>query len=93
MTLLIDQAELNSLPITVDPDIHSGAPVFEGTRVPVDALLSNLEDGLSLDEFLDNFPTVSREQAIQVLEFSKRTLSRLGEKEPQMNTDGHRLAD
>jgi uncharacterized protein (DUF433 family) len=45
--------------------------------MPVDALLSNLEAGLTLDEFLDNFPTVTREQALQVLEFSKTTLLKL----------------
>ena len=55
----------------------SGAPVFSGTRVPIDALINNLEAGLTLDEFLDNFPTVTREQALQVLEFSKSTLLRL----------------
>jgi uncharacterized protein (DUF433 family) len=62
------------LPITIDPDILSGAPVFRGTRVPVDALLGNLEAGLTLDEFLENFPTVTREQAVSVLEFSRATL-------------------
>ena len=59
------------------PEIVSGTPVFRGTRVPVEALISNLEAGLSLDEFLNNFPTVTREQALQVLEFSKCTLLKL----------------
>ncbi len=77
MTLLIEQKELEQLPITIDPDLVSGAPVFRGTRVPVEALISNLEAGLTLDEFLENFPTVTREQALQVLEFSKNTLLRL----------------
>ena len=77
MPLVIDQKDLDLLPITIDPEIVSGAPVFRGTRVPVDALISNLEAGLTLDEFLDNFPTVAREQALQVLEFSKNTLLRL----------------
>lgn len=54
------------IPITVDREIMSGTPVFSGTRVPVSALLENLEAGVSLDEFLENFPTVSREQAVQV---------------------------
>ena len=76
--LTLDDEQLARLPITVDPEILSGAPVFRGTRVPVAALLDNFAAGLSLDEFLDNFPTVSREQALQVLEFSKNTLSRLG---------------
>ncbi len=61
----------------MDPEILSGTPVFKGTRVPVEALLTNLEDGLSLDEFLENFPTVRREQALQVLEFSKDILLKL----------------
>ncbi|MBI3246004.1 MAG: DUF433 domain-containing protein [Deltaproteobacteria bacterium] len=71
MTLVIEQKELDLLPITIDPDVVSGTPVFRGTRVPVEALISNLETGLTLDEFLENFPTVAREQALQVLEFLK----------------------
>ena len=77
MTLVLDNKEIESLPITVDPEIVSGTPVFTGTRVPIDALITNLEAGLTLDEFLDNFPSVTREQALQVLEFSKSTLLRL----------------
>ena len=77
MTIVLDEKEIESLPITVDPEIVSGTPVFTGTRVPIDALITNLEAGLTLDEFLDNFPSVTREQAIQVLEFSKSTLLRL----------------
>ncbi len=71
--LTLDEEQIARLPITVDPEIMSGAPVFKGTRVPVAALLDNLAAGLTLDDFLDNFPTVAREQAIQVLEFSKDT--------------------
>jgi uncharacterized protein (DUF433 family) len=77
MNLVIDEKELKFLPLTIDPDIVSGTPVFKGTRVPVESLLTNLEAGLSLDEFLQNFPTVTRQQAIQVLEFSKPTLLKL----------------
>ena len=77
MPLVIDQRDLDRLPITIDPQIVSGTPVFQGTRVPVEALIDNLEAGLSLDEFLNNFPTVTREQALQVLEFSKNTLLKL----------------
>lgn len=62
------------LPVTIDPDIVSGAPVFKGAHVPVEALLTNLEAGLSLGKFLENFLTVTRQQAIQVLKFSKSTL-------------------
>ena len=77
MTLVLDEKEIESLPITIDPEIVSGPPVFRGTRVPIDALINNLEAGLTLDEFLDNFPTVTREQALQLLEFSRSTLQRL----------------
>ena len=77
MPLVIEQKDLDRLPITVDPKIVSGTPVFQGTRVPVDALINNLEAGLSLNEFHNNFPTVTREQALQVLEFSKSTLLKL----------------
>lgn len=77
MPLFIEENEIASLQITVDPNILGGTPVFRGTRVPVDALLNNLEAGVSLDEFLQNFPTVSREQAIEVIEFSRATLHRI----------------
>lgn len=74
MNLVIEEEAVERLPITVDPEIMSGAPVFAGTRVPVDALLNNLADDVSLDEFLENFPTVSREQALAILSFSTDTL-------------------
>ena len=54
--------------ITIDPEIHSGTPVFTGTRVPVKTLFDHLEAGDSLDVFLDDFPSVSRELAVAVLE-------------------------
>ena len=63
-----------NLPIEIDPEIMSGAPVFRGTRVPVQSLFEYLEDNLSLEEFLDCFPTVQREDAIAVLEHSKSEL-------------------
>jgi uncharacterized protein (DUF433 family) len=63
-----------NLPIEVDPEIMSGAPVFRGTRVPVQSLFEYLEDDMSLDEFLDCFPTVRREDAVAVLEHSKSEL-------------------
>jgi uncharacterized protein (DUF433 family) len=56
--------------VTIDPEIMSGAPFFAGTRVPVRNLLDYLEGGDSLDEFLEDFPGVSREQAIAFLEQS-----------------------
>jgi uncharacterized protein (DUF433 family) len=78
MSLIIEEAAVEHLPISVNPEVMSGTPVFEGTRVPVDALLNNLEAGASLDEFLENFPTVTREQAVAVLHFSHETLKKLG---------------
>ena len=60
------------LPIWVDAERLSGAPCFKGTRVPVESLFANLERGLSLAEYLDCFPEVSREQAVAVLEFACR---------------------
>ena len=59
-----------TLPIEVDPEIMSGAPVFLGSRVPVQSLFEYVEDGLSLDKFLECFPTVRREDALVVLEHS-----------------------
>ena len=60
--------------ISRSPDIMSGAPVFAGTRVPVQSLLDYLADGHPLDEFLEDFPTVSREQACELLDRLKETL-------------------
>ena len=62
------------VPITADPEILSGTPIFAGTRVPISAMLENLEAGVSLNEFLENFPTVTREQAVRVLEHFRATL-------------------
>ena len=59
-------------PLITRSDDHAwGAPVFAGTRVPVDTLFEYLETGETLDEFLRQFPTVSREQAVAVLEMSR----------------------
>lgn len=57
-----------------DPDILGGAPVFVGTRVPVQNLIDCLEAGDSLEEFLDSFPTVTREQAVAALEIAREAL-------------------
>lgn len=57
-----------------DPDIMGGTPVFAGTRVPFQTLLDYLEAGDPLAEFLEDFPTVSREQAVQALEQAKDAL-------------------
>lgn len=58
-----------------DPDILGGTPVFVGTRVPVRNLLDYLEAGDSLLEFLEDFPSVTREQAVAALELAKQLLS------------------
>ena len=57
-----------------DPEILGGIPVFVGTRVPVQNLIDCLEAGDSLDEFLDSFPTVTREQAVAALEIAREAL-------------------
>jgi uncharacterized protein (DUF433 family) len=57
--------------ITRDPEILGGTPVFRGTRVPFQALLDYIEGGQTLDEFLDDFPTVTREAAVHSLEHAK----------------------
>src|SRR5436190_1476674 len=57
-----------------DPEIVSGTPVFVGTRVPVQALLDYIEGGETLDEFLDDFPSVTHEQAVAFLEAAGRAL-------------------
>lgn len=55
-------------------EILGGTPVFRGTRVPVKTLIDYLEGGDTLDEFLDDFPTVRREQALKVLELAKQLI-------------------
>jgi uncharacterized protein (DUF433 family) len=60
--------------VHADAEILGGTPVFVGTRVPVQTLLTYLEKGETLEEFLDNFPTVRREQAIAFLEEAGRAL-------------------
>lgn len=60
--------------IVVDPEVMSGTPCFRGTRVPFKNLIDYLEGGHSLGEFLDQFPTVTREMAIRALEEAKESL-------------------
>ena len=60
--------------VEVDPEKMSGVPVFTGTRVPVNHLFEYLEGGETLDEFLRQFPSVTRDQALGVLELSKESL-------------------
>ena len=60
------------LPIWSDPERLGGVPCFLHTRVPVEALFANLEDGVSLDEFLDAFEGVKREHALAILEYARK---------------------
>ena len=76
MKIVFEPEDLKLLPVSLNPNILGGRLVFAGTRVPVDALWSNLADGATLDEFLDWFPTVSREQAEAVLHFAYQTMAR-----------------
>jgi uncharacterized protein (DUF433 family) len=57
-----------------DPEIVSGTPVFVGTRVPIDCLIDDLQDDHALVEFREDFPTVTREQAIAALEIAREAL-------------------
>lgn len=57
-----------------DPEIMSGTPVFSGTRVPFQTLIEYLEAGQPLSDFLEDFPTVSKEQAIAALEEAKEAV-------------------
>ena len=68
------KANSSALPVWSDPERLGGRLCFSGTRVPVDALFDNLEAGLSLNEFLEEFEGVTREQAIAVLEFARRSM-------------------
>ena len=61
--------------INIDPETMGGTPVFTGTRVPIQSLFDYIETGETLDEFLENFPSVRKEHAIQVLEMAKKTLT------------------
>ena len=65
---------MTSTAISINPLVLSGTPCFKGTRVPVKSLFDYLEAGDSLDEFLDQFPSVPRELAVQVLEDSRQAL-------------------
>lgn len=68
----------NSLIINISPEMMSGTPVFAGTRVTIQTLFDYLKAGESIDDFLDGFPTVSREQVIFLLEkLSKQVLNQV----------------
>ncbi len=61
--------------INRSPDVLGGTPVFRGTRVPIQTLLDYLEGDQRIDDFLADFPTVSREQAVAVLELAREALT------------------
>ena len=62
-------------PVSIDSEVMSGAPVFVGTRVPIKNLFDYLEGGDDLAEFLDDFPSVSQDNALAVLEMAKQSLT------------------
>lgn len=61
--------------ITIDPEILGGQPVFKGTRVQVETLFDHLEAGMSLGQFLEDFPTVKKEQAVALLDLASMLLT------------------
>lgn len=66
--------KMNS-PITISPEIQSGVPVFTGTRVPVKILFDYLKGGDSLDEFFEDFPSVTKEQVNRVLDIAENSIT------------------
>lgn len=68
------KSRIMSNTIEINPEKLSGTPVFAGTRVPIQNLFDYIEGGDTIEDFLDGFPPVSREQAIDVLERAKRSL-------------------
>ena len=61
--------------ITIDNEILGGQTVFKGTRVPIESLFDHLEAGVSLDDFLEDFPTVTKEQAVALLDLANKLLN------------------
>ena len=69
------KTEVEAQIISRSPDIMSGTPVFAGTRLPIQTIIDYLAGGHPLDEFLDDFPTVRREQALELLQRIKEMLA------------------
>jgi uncharacterized protein (DUF433 family) len=61
--------------VSIDPEVMSGMPVFAGTRVPIKSLFDYIEGGEDLSEFLDDFPSITMEAALAVLEMAKKSLT------------------
>ena len=72
---LVDHAMTSKI-VSSDPEVLGGTPVFVGTRVPVAVLFENLADGMTLDEVLDAYPTLSREAALSALQEAEASLER-----------------
>lgn len=72
--LLCDVTSMKTHIISIDPEIMGGTPCFAGTRVPIRTLLDYIEAGDSIDEFLDGFPSVSKEQILAYFEESSRLI-------------------
>ena len=67
---------MNFKSINIDPEIMGGTPVFTGTRVPIQTLFDYFEGGDSLQQFLDDFPTVEQEKALEVLHIAEKLISK-----------------
>jgi uncharacterized protein (DUF433 family) len=74
--------------VQIDPDIQAGTPCFAGTRVPIASLFTVLAHGRTMDYFLDQFPSVKREQAEQVLEEARKSATAIDEKLRQSIASG-----
>ncbi len=74
LKLIFEVMSLLSDHITIDKEIQGGQPVFSGTRVPVQSLFWHLEKGISIDDFLDDFPSVTRKQVNGVLEIANKLI-------------------
>jgi uncharacterized protein (DUF433 family) len=61
--------------ITIDEEIQSGTPVFKGTRVPIQSLFWHLESGVTINDFLEDFPSVTRKQVVELLELSGKMVN------------------
>lgn len=72
----MDRSWRRALSVSQSADVQGGAPVFAGTRVPVAILFDHLEDGESFESFLREYPSVSREQVLDVLEAAKAAVAR-----------------
>jgi uncharacterized protein (DUF433 family) len=76
MGTTVEIRKIPGLPVTQHPEVVSGAPVFEGTRVPVSTLFDYLADNYTLDEFLESFPSVRRDAALSVLQYGQNRIVR-----------------